>query len=98
MAKTVDEEPELVAEFAERGAENGAGANATVDEPWEGYAKMKADAIVARLGEADLAELAVVELYEQTHGKRQTVLRAAERRHRSLTGPGASQSGPGASQ
>ena len=40
--------------------------------------------------EADLAELAIVELYEQAHGQRQTVLRAAERRHRSLTGPGAS--------
>ncbi len=82
---------ELVAEFAERGAEDGAGANATVDEPWQGYAQMSADAITARIGDADLAELAVVELYEQTHAKRQTVLEAAERRLRSLSGPGASQ-------
>lgn len=91
VAKTLDEEPELVAEFAERGAENGAGAKATVDEPWEGYAQMNADAVIARIGEADVAELAVVELYERAHGQRRTVLRAAERRHRSLTGPGASQ-------
>lgn len=90
LAETVDEESELVAEFAERGAEDGVGADATIDEPWEGYAQMNADAVIARIGEADVAELAVVELYEQAHAKRQTVLQAAERRHRSMTGPGAS--------
>lgn len=88
-AKTVDEEPELVAEFAERGAEEGAGATTTVDEPWEGYREMNADAVIARIDQADLAELAMIELYEQAHRRRQAVLHAAEHRHRSLVGPGA---------
>ncbi len=88
VAKTIDDRPELVGEFAERGAEDGAGASATVEEPWEGYADMHADAVIARIGEADLAELAVVELYEQLHRKRQTVLEAAERRLKALSGPG----------
>ena len=86
--KTVDDEPELVAEFAEPGAEDGAGAQLDVEEPWEGYSEMNSGAVLARLGEATPAELAVVELYEQTHKKRQTVLSAAARRLRAVTPPG----------
>jgi hypothetical protein len=53
------------------------GATITVDEPWEGYAKEPATAIVARLRGADPATKAVVALYERGHKRRATVLRAA---------------------
>jgi hypothetical protein len=76
--KTVDDEPELVAEFSEPGAEDGAGAEVSIDEPWDGYSSMNAEAVTARIGEASPAELAVIELYEQAHRKRQTVLAAAK--------------------
>jgi hypothetical protein len=84
VAKTVDDEPELVAEFAEPGAEEGAGAELEVDEPWDGYDGLTADEVIARIGEADAAELAVLELHERAHKNRRTVLSAAERRHRAL--------------
>ena len=90
VAKTVDDEPELVDELAEPGAEDGAGAAVEVDEPWEGYGDMNADAVIARLREASAAELALVELYERSHRRRQTVLTAAERRHKEISGPAAS--------
>jgi hypothetical protein len=76
--KTVDDEPELVAEFAEPGAEDGAGAEVGIGEPWDGYSSMNAEAVTARIGEASPAELVVIELYEQAHRKRQTVLSAAK--------------------
>jgi hypothetical protein len=82
--KTVDDEPELVAEFAEPGAEEGASATVEVDEPWDGYDELTADEAIARIGGADAAELAVVELYERAHKRRRTVLTAAERRQREL--------------
>jgi hypothetical protein len=75
----VSEEPELVAEIAEPGAEEGAGAQVTVDEPWDGYSKLRAKDVVARLSVASPAELAAVTLYESTHQARQTVLSAVER-------------------
>lgn len=83
-AKTVDDEPELVAEFAEPGAEEGASAAVEVDEPWEGYDDLTAEEAIARIGGADAAALAVVELYERSHKQRRTVLAAAERRQREL--------------
>lgn len=86
-AKTVDDQDEVVATFAESGAEEGAGAQLDIEAPWEGYAEMKADAVIARIGEADAAELAVVELFESTHKKRQTVLNAAARRLKALSPP-----------
>jgi hypothetical protein len=76
--KTVDDEPELVAEFSEPGAEDGAGAEVGIGEPWDGYSSMNAEAVTARIGEASPAELVVIELYEQAHRKRQTVLSAAK--------------------
>jgi hypothetical protein len=75
----VSEEPELVAETAEPGAEEGAGASVTVREPWEGYASMNARTVISRLAQATAAELAAVELYEGAHRARSTVLEAAER-------------------
>jgi hypothetical protein len=77
---SADAEAELVAEFAEPGAEEGAGPELSVREPWEGYAQLDADAVIDRIALASGAELAVVELYEQAHKQRQTVLEAVERR------------------
>ena len=76
----VSEEPTLVAEFAEAGAEDGAHAELDVSEPWDGYASMTARAIEQRLAGATAEEVAVVRLYEATHKRRQSVLKATERR------------------
>jgi hypothetical protein len=75
----VSEEPELVAEFAEAGAEEGAGAEIHVDEPWPGYDGMRAVEIRDRLtgGGAELA--AAVSLYEASRKGRRSVLEAAAR-------------------
>jgi hypothetical protein len=78
----VSEEPELVAEFAEPGAEEEAGAEVEVAEPWEGYDRMKAAEIEQRLADASDELAAVVRLYESASKNRQTVLRAADRRLR----------------
>jgi hypothetical protein len=83
-AKTIDDEPELVAEFAEPGAEEGASAEVEIDEPWDGYDNLSAEDVIARIEHAGPAELAVLELYEQAHKNRQTVLSAAEARYRAL--------------
>jgi hypothetical protein len=81
-AKDVDEEPVLTAEFAEEGAEDGAGAEVHVEEPWEGYRDMKVADVTARLATATATELAGVQLYESSHRKRRSVLRDVERRLR----------------
>jgi hypothetical protein len=78
----VDEEPVLTAEFAEEGAEDGAGAEVHVDEPWEGYGEMKVPEVTARLASASNIELAAVQLYESSHRKRNSVLRDVEKRLR----------------
>jgi hypothetical protein len=83
-AKTIDDEPELVAELAEPGAEEGASAEVEVDEPWDGYDDLSADEVIARIGEADSAAVGVVELYERSHKQRRTVITAVERRQREL--------------
>ncbi len=75
----MSEEPELVRQVAEPGAEDGAGAQVTVEEPWKGYSKLNANDVVARLSVASQAELAAVTLYESTHQARPTVLSAVER-------------------
>ena len=75
----VSEEPELVAEVAEPGAEDGAGASVTIVEPWEGYDLLTAKDVVDRLANAGPAELAAIELYESTHRQRETVLRAVRK-------------------
>lgn len=75
----VSEEPELVREVAEPGAEDGAGAGVTVIEPWAGYAHMSARDVIARARQASTAELAAVRLYESRHRSRQTVLAAVDR-------------------
>lgn len=85
--KTLDDEDEVVAELAEPGAEDGAGAQLDVAEPWEGYAELNAEEAIDRISAASAAELAVVELYEQTHKKRRTVLDAAAKRLQALSPP-----------
>jgi hypothetical protein len=75
----VDEEPVLVAEVAEEGAEDGAGAELHVEPPWDGYDRMTAADIRDRLAAATPAEAAAVELYESTGKTRRSVLDAAQR-------------------
>ena len=84
----VSEEPELVEEFAEPGAEDGAGASVEIAEPWPGYRGLSADDVIARIDDATPAELAGIELYETANRHRQTVLEAAGRSLRSKTGQG----------
>jgi hypothetical protein len=73
----VSEEPELVAEVAEVGAEDGAGAEVSVDPPWDGYDGMTADEIRARLAEESSEAAATVSLYEASRKGRRSVLEAA---------------------
>jgi len=75
----VDEGSVLVAEVAEEGAEDGAGAELTVEPPWDGYDRMTAADIGDRLSAGTAAEAAAVELYESTHKNRRSVKDAAER-------------------
>ena len=81
----VSEEPQLVEEFADPGAEDGAGAAVHVEEPWDGYAQLTADQVVARMADASREELAAVALYEGANRGRKSVLAAADRRLRQLT-------------
>jgi hypothetical protein len=78
----VDEEPVLVAEVAEGGAEDGAGPELHVDQPWDGYDGMTVGEIRDRLAAASTTEAGAVELYEVTHRNRRSVLDAAERAQR----------------
>lgn len=84
----VSEEPELVQAFAEPGAEDGAGAELRIQEPWDGYRRMTAREVTARLSGATAAVLAAVQLYESTTQGRQTVLAAVERQMRAANGSG----------
>lgn len=75
----VSEEPTLVDEVAEAGAQDGAGAEVHVDEPWENYDELSAEDVIDRITGASTAELAAVQLYEQSHRRRKTVLEAVKR-------------------
>jgi hypothetical protein len=83
----VSEEPVLVREEAEAGAEDGAGAQLRVAEPWNGYARMSARDVITRARQANAAELAAVRLYEARHRSRQTVLAAVDRQLKLASGP-----------
>jgi hypothetical protein len=89
----VSEEPELVEELAEPGAEDGAGAELHIREPWDGYRQMNAREVTARLSGASAAELAAVELYESRTQGRQTVLAAVQRQMRVGNGSGSQSRG-----
>jgi hypothetical protein len=75
----VSEEPELVAEVAETGAEEGAGAEVVVDEPWPGYDQMTAADIEDRLVTESPETAAAVSLYEASRKGRASILEAASR-------------------
>jgi hypothetical protein len=75
----VSEEPEIVAEAAEAGAEEGAGAEVHVDEPWPGYDRMTAADITDRLVAEGSEVAAAVSLYEASRKGRRSVLEAAAR-------------------
>jgi hypothetical protein len=80
----LESEDTVVEELAEAGAEEGAGAQIRVAEPWAGYAQLKAADVVDQLAGRDQAALAAVELYELSHRRRQTVIDAAQRELRRL--------------
>ncbi len=86
-AKVLDDEPELVGEFGEEGAEQDAGAEVRVEEPWKGYDRMNVEAVRDRLAAADRELLAAVALYEGFTKKRSSVVAAAERRLMLLSPP-----------
>jgi hypothetical protein len=79
------EPAEPAADAAEPAAEAAAEPAAEVapaddDEPWDGYARMNAHAVIHRLSGTSAEGAAAVERYERCHGNRKTVLAAAERR------------------
>lgn len=75
----VDIDDELVGEVADAGAEDGAGAQVSIAEPWSGYRELRAADVIERLAAASPAELAAIELYELSSRKRPTVVAAAQR-------------------
>jgi len=75
----VSEEPELVAEVAEEGAEHGAGAEVRIEEPWPGYDGMTAADIKDRLVAEPPEVAAAVKLYEASKKGRASVLEASSR-------------------
>jgi hypothetical protein len=79
VAPHVDAEAEVVEEVADPGAQDGAGAQIRVDPPFDGYDKLRAADVVARLRGADVATLGAIELYERSHRRRRTVLDAVTR-------------------
>jgi hypothetical protein len=86
----VSEESVLVEERADAGVEEGAGPQVTVDEPWEGYAQLRAEEVIARLAQADAAQLAAVELYESAKRGRRSVLAEVKRQLQSGSRSGGS--------
>lgn len=80
----LDDEPELVAEFADAGAEDGAGAEVRINEPWHGYRRMRVADVRDRVAVANPAELAVIQLYESANRGRRSILDAVQQRTRVL--------------
>jgi len=76
----VDRDAVVVGEFADEGAEDGAGAQIRVGEPWEGYGSLTAKEVNDRLAAAGPESLAVARLYEAANRNRVTVLREIDRR------------------
>jgi hypothetical protein len=76
----VDEGVTPVAEFAEPGAEDGAGPEIEIAEPWAGYDRLTVAEVQRALSEASPAALAAARLYESSHKARRSVLEAIDRR------------------
>lgn len=70
----------VVAESADAGAADGAGAQVTIAEPWKGYGSLTAKEVNDRLAAASPESLAVARLYETANRNRVTVLREIDRR------------------
>jgi hypothetical protein len=84
----VDEGATVVAEFAEEGAEEGAGAEVDLSEPWDGYDRLYADDVIEQLSGASDETLAAVSLYERSNRARPSVIEAADEQLRRRTAPG----------
>lgn len=69
----------LVGEFADPGADNGAGAQVHIGEPWSGYRHMKAPEVIDRITAEPEHVIGLVVLYERANRARRTVIAAAER-------------------
>jgi len=69
----------LAAAVAEPGAEDGAGAEIRVDEPWPGYDALSARDVIDRLAVASDSEIGIIQLYEHTRRQRRSVIDAARR-------------------
>jgi len=76
----VDREAVVVAESHDPGAEDGVGAQITVDEPWDGYDELTVEQVLARLEDASAETLAVVRLYERMHRDRRGIGDGIDRR------------------
>jgi len=76
----VDRDAVLVAESADAGAADGAGAQIRIAEPWSGYGKLTAKEVNDRLATESPESLAVARLYESMHRNRVTVLKEIDRR------------------
>jgi hypothetical protein len=76
----VDEGVTPVAEFAEPGAEDGAGPEIEIAEPWPGYDQLTAAEVERTLAEASPEALAAARLYESSHKARKSVLESIDRR------------------
>src|SRR4051812_49030577 len=63
----VSRDARVVAASADPGAEDGPGAAVRIQEPWDGYGRMTASDVIARLADASAEELAAVALYERAH-------------------------------
>jgi type IV secretory pathway VirB10-like protein len=77
--ETEDDPPDVV---LTAGPNAEPGPEIRVAEPWEGYDEMSAAEIARRVREAPTALAGIVELYERQHGRRATVLTAAEKAQR----------------
>lgn len=76
----VSREAVLVAESADEGAGDGAGAQIRIGEPWEGYGELTVKQVNERLATAGPELLAVARLYEAANRNRVTVLKEIDRR------------------
>ena len=75
-----EDDVELAASTADPGAEGGAGADITIEAPWDDYDALTAEDVERRLEESTPLVAAAVRIYEREHGGRPAVIRAAEQR------------------
>jgi len=76
----VDREAVVVAESADDGAADGAGAQVRIGAPWDGYDGLTVKEVNDRLAAASPESLAVARLYETANRNRVTVIKEIDRR------------------